>query len=330
MTDQPPARPMVVNCAAYADGRKLRDLDVDEIPKALEEGAQFVWLGLHEPSEELLRKVQKVFGFHDLAVEDAHRAHQRPKTEEYGDQLFVVLRTAHLVGEKVEFGETHVFLGPRFIVTVRHRSSLSYAPVRARCETQPKLLRLGPAFVLYALMDFVVDHYFPIIDKFEDKLADIEKSIFRSKVSRRTAQRIYSFKREIVTVKRGVTPLVESCNHLLRFDLEITPEETHPYFRDVYDHVLRINESIDILRDLLTAALEANLSLIAVNQNEEMRMLAGWAAIIAVPTMVAGIYGMNFKFMPELDWRFGYPLILAFMAGACGFLYWRFKRAGWL
>jgi len=330
MNDQPAARPMIVGCVAYADGRKLRDVDLESIPKVLEEGAQFIWLGLHEPDEELLRKVQKVFGLHDLAVEDAHRAHQRPKTEEYGDQLFVVLRTAHLVGEKTEFGETHVFVGERFIVTVRHRSTLSYASVRARCETQPKLLRLGPAFVLYALMDFIVDNYFPIVDLFEDKLADIEKTIFRGKVSRRTAQRIYTFKREIVKVKRGVTPLVESCNHLLRFDLEITPEETHPYFRDVYDHVLRINESIDSLRDLLTAALETNLSLVAVDQNEEMRKLAGWAAIIAVPTMVAGIYGMNFQFMPELNWRWGYPFALVVMASICGFLYWRFKRAGWL
>ena len=322
--------PMIVNCAAYSDGARLRDLRIEEIPKVLASDAQFVWLGLYEPSEEVLREVQSAFGLHDLAIEDAHRAHQRPKVEEYGNQIFVVLRTAQLIDEQVEFGETHIFVGPKHVVSVRHGASLSYAAVRTRCESTPRLLRLGPAFILYAIMDFIVDNYFPILDVLEDKLGELEEQIFRGRVGRESAERIYDFKRDLVAFKRAVMPLVEMCNRLIRFDLAVVPAETHPYFRDVYDHVLRINETVDNLRDLLSGALEANLSLIGVNQNEEMRKLAAWAAILAVPTMLAGVYGMNFEFMPELHWRYGYALVLGAMGCACGWLYWHFKRAHWL
>jgi len=259
-----------------------------------------------------------------------HQAHQRPKLEEYGDSLFVVLRTAQVRDGTIEFGETHVFVGPRYVVTVRHGPSLSYAEVRARCESAPRLLRRGPGFVLYAIMDFVVDHYFPIVDALEDQLERLEDDMFRGTFSRTTTERIYDMKRDLVALKRAVSPLVEVCNRLVRFDVALIPEDTRVYFRDVYDHVIRINETIDNLRELLTTALEANLSLIAVRQNEVMKKLAGWAAILAVPTAVAGIYGMNFEFMPELHWRYGYPVVMGLTVGGCATLYIWFRRAGWL
>jgi magnesium transporter len=323
---------MIVNCAAYADGRRVGELEIKDIANLLERGDRFVWLGLHEPSEELLRQVQHEFGLHDLAIEDAHQAHQRPKLERYGDSLFIVLRTAQLNRERrsIEFGETHLFVGPRYVVSVRHGPSLSYAEVRSRCEATPHLLRKGPAFVLHALMDFIVDRYFPIVAALEDELEELEETIFGESFSRDTSRRIYRLKRDLLEVKRAVSPLVDMCNRLMRFDIELIPEDTHPYFRDVYDHAIRINERIDILRELLTTALEANLSLIAVGQNEAMRKLTAWAAIVAVPTMVGGIYGMNFKFMPELDWPFGYPTVLTVTVAICALLFFRFRRAGWI
>jgi magnesium transporter len=270
------------------------------------------------------------FGLHELAVEDAHNAHQRPKLEEYGDSLFVVLRTAQLRDGTLEFGETHIFVGPRYVVTVRHGASLSYADVRARCERTPHLLKKGPGFVLYALMDFVVDHYFPIVDAYEERLGALEEQLFGDGMSRDTTARIYELKRDLVALKRAVSPLIDVCNRLVRYDVGLIPEDTRLYFRDVYDHVVRINESLDNLRELLTTALEANLSLVSVRQNEVMKRLAAWAAILAVPTAIAGIYGMNFEFMPELHWRYGYAATMAVIVGTCAFLYAWFKRAGWL
>jgi magnesium transporter len=321
----------VVNCAAYTGGRRVADIEVKDIGEVLKQTDRFIWIGLHEPKEDLLRQVQQQFGLHDLAIEDAHRAHQRPKLERYGESLFVVLRTAQMNREpgRIDFGETHIFIGARYVVSVRHGSSLSYAEVRARCETTPQLLCKGPGFVLYALMDFIVDQYFPIVDVLEDELEELEAEIFGEAFSRETTHRIYQLKRQLLEVKRAVSPLVDMCNRLMRFDLELIPEDTRPYFRDVYDHVIRINEIVDTQRELLTTALEANLSLIAVGQNEVMKKLAGWAGIIAVPTMIAGVYGMNFDFMPELKWDLGYPLVLAAMLGACASLYVYFKRSGW-
>jgi magnesium transporter len=316
---------------AYAGGRRLRDLAVADISEVLTQSDQFVWVGLHEPSEEVLRVIQDEFGLHDLAVEDAHRAHQRPKLERYDGALFVVLHTVHVAESgQLAFGETHLFVGPRYVVSVRHGASTPYTQVRVRCEATPQLLHYGPGFVLYALMDFIVDQYFPAVDLFESRLEEIEGDIFRGGVTRGTTERIYDLKRELLQLKRAVSPLTDVANRLMRFDLDLIPEAVHPYFRDVYDHVIRINEMVDMLRELLTSALEANLSLISVNQNEAMKRLAGWAAILAVPTMVAGIYGMNFKFMPELDWPFSYPLVMIGMGVVCGYLYVRFKRSGWL
>jgi len=323
----------VVNAAAYAGGHKARDISVSEIADVLSQSDQFVWIGVQEPDEDLLRELQRAFGLHDLAVEDALRAHQRPKLEEYGESLFVVLRTAQLAsdgGRRVAFGETHIFVGPRYVLSVRHGPSVSYTEVRARCESTPSLLRKGPGFVLYAIMDFVVDHYFPIIDALEDELDSLEEAIFGGTFSQVISERIYDLKRDLVGLKRAVAPLIEVCNRLVRFDVTLIPEDARLYFRDIYDHVIRINETIDNQRELLTTALEANLSLISVRQNEVMKQLGAWGAIIAVPTLIAGIYGMNFEFMPETHARWGYPVVVTLMVAASVALYVRFKRAGWL
>jgi magnesium transporter len=325
----------VVNCATYGGGARIADLRVDEVSEFLDqhEDGQFVWIGLYEPDETLLRKVQVEFGLHDLAIEDALRAHQRPKLEEYGNAIFIVLRTAQPAppgSGRIAFGETHIFMGRHYIVTVRHGASLSYAEVRKRVERTPELLKKGPAFVLYALMDFVVDQYFPLVDALEEELEQLEEEIFGGTFDRHTTERIYDLKRDLVGVKRAVSPLIDVCNRLVRYDVALVPDDARPYFRDVYDHVVRINETIDNLRELLTTALEAHFSLVAVQQNEVMKRLAAWAAILAVPTAIAGIYGMNFQFMPELHWRYGYGVVMGGIAAISAVLYWRFKRAGWL
>ena len=268
----------------------------------------------------------------DVAIEDAHLAHQRPKLERYGDSLFIALRTAQPDREqrRIAFGETHLFVGTRYVVSVRHGASLSYADVRTRCEASPQLLAKGPGFVLHAIMDFVVDQYFPIVDSLEDDLEALEADIFGQAVSRDTTMRIYNLKRDLLEIKRGVSPLVDICNRLMRSDLDLIPDDARPYFRDVYDHAIRLSEKVDGLRELLGTALEANLSLTTIAQNEATKRITGWAAIFAIPTMIAGIYGMNFEFMPELRWQWGYPVVMAVTVCLCGLLYYRFKRAGWL
>jgi magnesium transporter len=321
----------VIACAAYANGRRVADVPISNVSETLAETDQFIWIGLYEPSEHVLRQVQAEFGLHDLAVEDALRAHQRPKLEQYEGSLFVVLRTAQLSADNcLEFGETHVFVGERFVVSVRHGSLKSHIGLRAKCEAAPELLKKGPGFVLYALMDFIVDQYFPIVETLEEQLEQLEEEIFGERVTRDTTNRIYSLKRDLLTLKRAVSPVIDVCNRLMRYDVSIVHEDTRPYFRDVYDHALRVNEVIDNLRELLAAALEANLSLISVMQNDDTKRLAAWAAIIAVPTAIAGIYGMNFEKMPELRWSYGYPAAWGLMIAACVVLFVGFKRSGWL
>ena len=321
----------IINCAAYARGRRVTEVELDEVHEVLKEANQFVWIALHEPSEEILARVQREFGLHDLAVEDAHHAHQRPKIETYGDSVFVVLRTAQMSSQhQVEFGETHFFVGDNFIVTVRHKSLVSYASVRAKFESSPHLLSKGQGFALYAVMDFIVDQYFPVVHEMEMELQAIEDMIFKERPSRRTTEQIYQLKRELLEIKRAVSPLVDVCNRLMRLDIRCISEETRPYFRDVYDHVVRINEMVENTRELLNTALEANFSLISISQNDVSKKFAGWAAIIAVPTMVAGFYGMNFKFIPEIEWEYGFYSVLILTVVACVLLYQFFRRSGWL
>ena len=322
----------IVNCIAYCEGRRVANIGIGQISEMLRQPDKFVWVGLHEPEAELLKKVQEEFGLHDLAIEDAHNAHQRPKLESYGDTIFIVLRTAQMNATErhIDFGETHFFLGHNFIVNIRHGSSLSYKDVRARCEGTPELLSKGPAFALYAVMDSIVDQYFPVIEALEQELEEVEEEIFGKKPTRGTTQRIYELKRELLEVKRVITPLIDICNRLMRFDIKLVPDDTRPYFRDVYDHAVRINEMLDTARDLVTAALEANFSLTSISQSEVSKKFAGWAAIIGVPTMIAGIYGMNFEAMPELHWTYAYPVVLVVTFSLCIILYVFFKRSGWL
>ena len=325
-------RPGVIDSAAYVQGVRVANVEIADISEEIKHEDRFVWVGLYEPEEILLREIQEQLGLHDLAIEDAHCAHQRPKLEQYENCLFVVLRTAQLVGEPqhVEFGETHVFIGPRYVVSVRHGSLRSHVGLRARCEASQRLLAKGPGFVLYALMDFVVDQYFPILEALEEQVVELEEVIFGEKFIQATTSRIYHLKRELLSVKRAVSPLVDVCSRLMRFDLDLVPEDTKPYFRDVYDHAVRINEMVDTLRELLATALDANLSIISVSQNKDTKRLAAWAAIIAAPTAIAGIYGMNFEFMPELGWRYGYWVVLGVIAMVCSGLWLGFKRSGWL
>lgn len=327
----PPSAP-IVDCAAYVGGQRVADLGIDQIRAALTRDDQFVWLGLYDPNQAMLRRVQEQFGLHDLAIEDAYNAHQRPKVELYQDSLFVVLRTAHLnpSTHDLEFGETHVFVGRNFIVTVRHGSLQSHVGVRQRCESTPHVLAKGPGYVLYSLMDFVVDQYLPIVQQLEEDVQALEEVVLGDPSNTDATAQTYRLKREALALRRAVSPLVEVCNRLMRFDLPLIPEDTRPYFRDVYDHVLRLNEAIDAQRELLTTALEAHLSLMSVAQNEHMKRITAWAAMIAVPTMIAGIYGMNFSHMPELAWEYGYYLSLSVMVLACVGLYVGFRRSGWL
>lgn len=322
---------MIVDCAAYAAGRRIGQVAIDDLRDTLRESDAFVWIGLHEPDEALMKQVQEQLGLHDLAVEDAHRAHQRPKIEGYGDSLFVVLHTASLREGEVHFGETHVFLGQRYLVTVRHGPSLSYGQVRSRCESTPDLLSQGPAFGLYAVMDFVVDNYLPIVEALEDELDELENRMFKGAPRPETVEQIYELKRQVMSLRRVTVPLVEVCNQLVRSpNLSLIPDLTRPYFRDVQDHLLRMNEVIEAVREMVTTAINVNLSIINMRQNEVVKRLAGWAAIVAVPTMVASFYGMNFEYMPELRWHYGYPGVLAILAVVCVLLYRKLKRAGWL
>ena len=321
---------MVVNCVAYKGGVKIGDITIEDISEVLKEEGTFVWLGLHEPNEELLQKIQEEFGLHDLAIEDAHAAHQRPKLEEYGDSLFVVLQTAQLFENVIHFGETHIFAGHRFLVSVRHGPSLTYANVRRRCEAEPEQLAQGPGFALYGIMDFIVDNYRPIVDSLRERFDKLEAEIFKQRVDRDCLQDLYDLKRQLLKLQAAAEPLLEICNTLMRFQTGIIPKETRVYFRDIRDHVGRVMQATNDMREMLTAAMQVNLALVTVGQNEVVKKLAGWGAILAIPTMVFSLYGMNFKHMPELNLPLGYPMVIGGVVLGCIWLYKRLKRVGWL
>ena len=326
---------MIIASAAYRDGRKVADIPIAEARSWVERGNGFVWIGLHEPSEALLREVQQQFGLHELAVEDALHAHQRPKIELYGETVFIVLRTARLATEpgdasRILFGETHIFAGRGFAVTVRHGASSTYSPVRARCESTPALLSHGEDFVVYAVMDYVVDCYFPILDQLENEVNALEENLLHRPPLQREVERIHQLRRDLAKLRNAASPLLDVCSRLERYDLPAVDEEIRPYYRDVQDHVIRVNEGIASLKELLSFAFEASMMLAASRQNDVTRKLAAWAAILAVPTAIAGIYGMNFENIPELHWRYGYPAVLVVIGLVCGTLYRRFKRTGWL
>jgi magnesium transporter len=336
---------MIVDCAVYQDGkRRPGEVPFDKAFEAGREPDTFVWIGLYEPSVEEFDAVAREFNLHELAVEDAIQAHQRPKLEVYDDTLFVVLKTARYLDdeEAVEFGEIMLFIGDGFVVTVRHKPASALGGVRQAIERRHDLLRYGPGAVLHAIVDRVVDDYFPVLSGLDDDIKDAEKEVFKEEAGSPTAvrrlrrhaanpaERIYKLKREVIELHQSTAPLVEPLDRLVRRRFpEIDPELTE-YFRDVEDHLLRVVDEVGGFRDLLTSVLDANLAQIAVRQNEDMRKISAWVAIAAVPTAVAGIYGMNFDHMPELRWVIGYPLVLAAIAVACFFLWRAFRQNGWL
>ncbi len=321
----------VITCAFYDGHGKRHDIGLDRISEELEKDDEgFVWVGLYEPAEDVLRLLQSEFGLHDLAIEDALKAHQRPKVEGYGNSLFVVVKTAQLVDERIRYGETHAFLGKRFLLTVRHGASLSYAPVRAQMEREPSMLSLGPAFSLYAILDFVVDNYLPIMDEFRDTLELLEKDIFSESYKRRTVVRLYELKRELNKMRLVVAPLQDVLSHLKRNPGPLIPDSVVVYLRDVLDHAARINDAIDTLREMLGTALSVNLSLVTLAQGETVKRLGAWAALLAAPTLITSWYGMNFEHMPELGERWSYPILVGGVALSCLVLYRLFKRAKWL
>jgi len=321
---------VLINCVAYRNGRKLAEIAASEIHKYLGQPDTFVWVALKDPEESELDEMQKQFGLHELAVEDAHHGHQRPKIEEYGSSLFVVLHVIESEGDDLNVGEADIFVGPDYVLSTRRQAERGFADVRALCEREPELLRHGPAYVLYALMDAVVDRYFPLLNALEGELEGIEEHIFASQTTRANIEALYNFRRKLNTVKHATEPLLEVTGRLYAGRVPQLVAGLQEYFRDVYDHLIRLNQAIDTLHDLATAGVSVNLSLITLQENEVTKRLASYAALIAVPTMVAGIYGMNFQHMPELDWIFGYPLALGAMAVIDLYLFYRFRKAKWL
>lgn len=326
-----PDLPMVVNCIAYrSDGSRIGDITIDAISDVLQQPDTFVWVGLHEPDEKLLEKLQEEFGLHDLAIEDAHNAHQRTKIETYGDSLFIVVQTAQLVDRHLALGETHIFLGARYLLSVRHGASLSYAPARRACELTPDLLALGPSYALYGVLDFIVDNLLPIVREFREELKKLEQDIFAESFKRSTVRRLYDMQHDLMTLRLAVAPLQDIISQLVRLHPTLIQEELRAYFRDVYDHVFRVNESINAMREMLGAAISVNLSLVTFGQNEVMKKLAGWAAMLAAPTLLTSWYGMNFTHMPELAQPWAYPVIIVVMLVVVGGIYIGLKRAKWL
>ncbi|WP_426663150.1 magnesium and cobalt transport protein CorA [Rhodanobacter aciditrophus] len=322
---------MVVNCVAYRnDGTRIGDVGIDAISDVLKEPDTFVWVGLHEPDAALLLKLQEEFDLHDLAIEDAQGAHQRTKIEAYGNSLFIVVQTAQLGGGHIAFGETHIFLGPRYLVTVRHGASLSYAPARRSCEHTPDLLSLGPSYGLYGVLDFVVDNLLPIVRDFREELQELEQDIFAASFNRDTVRRLYDMQRDLMTLRLAVAPLQDVISQLVRLHPQLIPDELRAYFRDVHDHVTRVNDAISAMREMLAAAITVNLSLVTFGQNEVMKKLAGWAAMLAAPTLITSWYGMNFQHMPELAQSWSYPAIIGVVACVVGGIYLALKRAKWL
>ena len=326
---------MLVNCVAYRQGEKLAELPVQDISEYLKQPDTFVWVALKDATPEELAEMREEFDLHELAVEDAQHGHQRPKIEEYGDSISVVMQLIEFVDGELLQGEVDVFVGHNYVLSVRSRSTQSFLGVRGRAEREPHLLQLGASYVLYALMDAVVDRYFPVMDALETELEEIEEQIFEkqgvgSGAARSNIERLYALKRKVMLLKHAVAPLMEAVAKLYGGRVPRTCANMQEYFRDVYDHLNRLNASIDTIRDTIGTAIQVNLSMVTIEESEVNKRLAAWAGIFAVATAFAGIWGMNFEFMPELQWKYGYPLALLLMAGVCGLLYWRFKKSGWL
>ena len=320
----------VVAAGAYVDGRRVANISIEEASSWRNKPGHVVWIGLHDPDAAVLASVQHQFQLHDLAIEDANHAHQRTKIEQYGDGLFIVARTAQIVDGSIAFGETHLFVGEGYIVSVRHGASTSYAEVRERCESCPRTLARGEDYVLYAILDFIVDNYAPVLDTIQEEVESIEETVLAKGMTRPQIERLHLLRRDLLRLRNAIGPLVEVCGTLEHDDLPMVRPTTQALFRDVTDHVRAVQEQIDSLREVLAFAFEAGLLVGQAQETAVSKKLASWLAIIAVPTMIAGLYGMNFKHMPELEWEYGYYMVLGVIATSCLILFWRFRRAGWL
>lgn len=322
--------PGVVAAGVYANGRRIADIPIEKAGAWSKQPGHVVWIGLHEPEPALLQRVADQFGLHDLAIEDALKAHQQPKVEHYGDALFVVARTAQLADDHIVFGETHIFVGPGYVVSVRHGASNSYGKVRERCESCPGSLAKGEDYILYAILDFIVDNYRPVTESIMAEVETLEEVVLQRPLSRREVDRLYRLRRDLLRLRRAVGPVVDVCKRLEHADSIAIDAEMAPLFRDVLDHAKRAEEDAEALREILAFVFEASMMAGQAQQTDIARRLAAWAAILAVPTAVAGIYGMNFEHMPELKWQYGYYGVLVFIVCVCAVLYWQFRRRGWL
>lgn len=326
----PIAHPTVMACLHYRDGQAPAALTLDAISDALATGEGLVWVGLYEPDDALLDKMREEFNLHPLAIEDASKAHQRPKVDGYGEVLFVVAHTVENDADRLLIGETHLFAGPRFLLTIRHGSSRSYAPVRARAEREPDMLALGSGYALYAVLDAIVDQYLPVVAGFHDKVVALEQRIFSKRFRRSTIVELYELKRELTRMRFAVAPLQDVISSLVHVHAARIPDPVKPYLRDVSDHLLRVNDGIDTMREMLGAAMNVNLALVTLNQGEVVKRLAGWAALLSVPTLVASWYGMNFEHMPELRQPHAYAWLSAGVLLAMTGLFVYLKRIRWL
>ena len=319
----------IVAAYVYRDGKRVREASLTEGGLELARG-EFVWIGLLEPQEEELRTLQKRFKLHQLAVEDALAAHQLPKVEAYGGELFVVALTAQMQEGRINYGETHIFVGPSHIITVRHGSARAHTELRAQLEASPALLRHGVDYVLHAILDFVVDGYRPIVDEIEEAVLEMEQRALDTFLARKEIRRLFRLRRELLRFDRILGPMEEVAGRLERLDLPCVDAEVRPYFRDIRDHVRRVGSRVGTLRDTLSSVFEVANLLEQQRQGAITRRLASWAAILAVPTAIAGIYGMNFEYLPELRWRYGYFMVLGVIGAICAALYVGFRRSKWL
>ena len=322
---------MLINCVAYRDGAKLADIPVERISDHMGQPGCFVWVALRDASDEELAQMQHEFGLHDLAVEDAAHGHQRPKIEEYGDSVFAVLHLLELSAtDEWRVGEVNIFAGPNYVLSVRNRSSQGFLGVRERCEREPDRLRQGAGFVLYALMDAVVDRYFPLVDALETELETIEDQIFDRGAGRANIERLYQLKHKVTVLRHAVAPLMDAVGKLYGGRVPPVCAASSDYFRDIADHLARLQTSIDTIRDTIGTAIQVNLSMVTIEESEVTKRLAAWAGIFAVATFFVGVWGMNFQHMPELQQPWGYPAALGLICTTCGLMYWRFRRVGWL
>ncbi len=321
---------MLINCVAYQDGQKLADIDIANISDWLAKPDCFIWVAMRDASVQELQMMQEEFDLHPLAIEDAAHGHQRPKIEEYGETVFIVMQLPEMHEGEVQVGEVAVFVGRNFVLSVRRSSQQNFLGVRERCEREPELLKQGSGFVSYALMDAVVDRYFPLVDALEVELEEVETQIFERGAARSNIERLYALKHRTSTMRHAVVPLLEVVGKLHGGRVPAVCMASQEYFRDVHDHLARINGAIDAIRDTIATAIQVNLSLVTIEESEVTKRLAAWAAIFAVSTALAGIWGMNFEVMPELKWEYGYPMALLVIGSIASLLYWRFRRRGWL